>query len=79
MIALFFAGLPVAKVALVAGALLLITRRVKPERVYREIDWPLLVMFAGLFIVVAGIEKTPLAEDAVRLAPAGFELDRTAP
>ncbi len=58
MIALFFSGWPVAKVALVAGALLLITRRVKPEKVYHEIDFGLLVMFAGLFIVVAGIEKT---------------------
>jgi Na+/H+ antiporter NhaD/arsenite permease-like protein len=61
MVAFFFAGWPVPKVALVAGAILLITRRVKPERVYREIDWGLLVMFIGLFIVVAGVERTPLA------------------
>lgn len=33
MIVLFFAGWPVAKVAIVAGALLLATRRVKPENV----------------------------------------------
>ena len=26
--------------------------RVKPEKVYRQIDWGLLVMFTGLFIVV---------------------------
>jgi Na+/H+ antiporter NhaD/arsenite permease-like protein len=38
MIMCFFIGWPVSKVALVAGALLLITRRVKPERVYAEID-----------------------------------------
>jgi Na+/H+ antiporter NhaD/arsenite permease-like protein len=61
MVAFFFAGWPVPKVALVAGAVLLITRRVKPERVYREIDWGLLVMFIGLFIVVAGVDRTPLA------------------
>ena len=54
MIACFFAGWPVAEVALAAGALLLITRRVGPETIYREIDWPLLVMFVGLFVVVAG-------------------------
>jgi Na+/H+ antiporter NhaD/arsenite permease-like protein len=63
MIVLFFAGVPVPKVALVAGALLLITRRIKPERVYHEIDWGLLAMFAGLFVVIAGIEKTPLTAD----------------
>lgn len=59
MVVFFFLGWPVPKVALVAGAILLVTRRVKPERVYREIDWGLLVMFIGLFIVVAGVEKTP--------------------
>src|SRR5260370_6681903 len=54
MIVLFFAGWPVPKVALMAGALLLVTRRVKPERIYREIDWSLLVLFIGLFILVGG-------------------------
>lgn len=60
MIVFFFAGWPVPKVAIVAGALLLITRRIKPEKIYMRIDWSLLVMFAGLFIVVAGLEKTSL-------------------
>ena len=46
-----------AKVAIVGGALLLFTRRIKPAKVYREIDWPLLVMFAGLFVVVGGFEQ----------------------
>jgi Na+/H+ antiporter NhaD/arsenite permease-like protein len=59
MIVFFFAGWPVPKVAIVAGGTLLVTRRVKPEKVYREIDWPLLVMFGGLFVVTAGVEKTP--------------------
>lgn len=65
MIVLFFVGLPIAQVAILAGALLLVTRRVKPEKVYFDIDWPLLVMFTGLFIVVAGLEKTVLTPDAV--------------
>ena len=30
----------------------------------REIDWPLLVMFVGLFIVVAGVEKAASSQDA---------------
>ena len=77
MIVFFFAGWPVPKVALVAGALLLITRRVKPDRIYREIDWSLLVMFIGLFIVVAGVEKTRLSSDMLALA-ARFHLERTA-
>lgn len=59
----FFLGTPPAKAAIAAGALLLITRRVKPERIWREIDWSLLLMFAGLFIVVHGFEKAALTSD----------------
>jgi Na+/H+ antiporter NhaD/arsenite permease-like protein len=62
MLVAFFAGAPVAETAMVAGALLLITRRVKPEKVYHDIDWSLLALFAGLFIVTAGLEKTRLPE-----------------
>ena len=65
MVVLFFAGQPVARVAILAGAVLLFTRRVKPEKVYFDIDWPLLVMFAGLFVVVAGIEKAVIGPDVV--------------
>jgi Na+/H+ antiporter NhaD/arsenite permease-like protein len=75
MIVLFFAGWPVPKVALMAGALLLVTRRLKPERIYREIDWSLLVLFIGLFIVVAGVEKTSLPGDLFR-ATQRFHLER---
>jgi Na+/H+ antiporter NhaD/arsenite permease-like protein len=78
MIVFFFVGWPVPKVAVTAGALLLLTRRVKPERVYREIDWSLLVMFIGLFIVIAGIEKTQLSADLFAVA-GRFHLERTAP
>ncbi|ESX42891.1 citrate transporter [Mesorhizobium sp. LSHC426A00] len=64
----FFAGVPVAKAALIGGAILLLTRAIKPARIYREIDGPLLFMFAGLFIVVAGAEKTLLTPDIIASA-----------
>lgn len=57
---LFFVGAPVAEVALGVAAWLLATRRVRPEKVYREIDWPLLVMFLGLFVVVGAVEHASL-------------------
>jgi Na+/H+ antiporter NhaD/arsenite permease-like protein len=60
VVALFFAGQPPAKAAIVVGALLLLTRRVKSARVYAEIDWSLLLMFTGLFIIVAGAERALL-------------------
>lgn len=75
MIACFFSGWPVPVVALVAGAALLVTRRVKPEKVYQEIDWPLLVMFIGLFIVIAGVDKAVFAARAAETA-SHLRLDR---
>ncbi len=69
----FFAGIAPAKVAIVLGALLLL-HPIKPQRVYREIDWSLLLLFVGLFIVLAGAEKallTPALRDAVAGAGLG--------
>jgi Na+/H+ antiporter NhaD/arsenite permease-like protein len=48
LIVLFFVGVVPAKAAIIIGGLLLLTRRVKSRRVYAEIDWSLLLMFAGL-------------------------------
>jgi Na+/H+ antiporter NhaD/arsenite permease-like protein len=42
----------------------LFTRRVKADKVYFEIDWPLLLMFVGLFVVVAGLEQAVLVPEA---------------
>jgi len=53
-------GVNPALAALSAGACLLISRRIVPTEVYARVDWGLLAMFAGLFIVVAGIEKVGL-------------------
>jgi len=50
-VGLFFTGLPLELIALGAASVLLLGR-VKPEKVYRQIDWSLLVMFTALFIVV---------------------------
>jgi Na+/H+ antiporter NhaD/arsenite permease-like protein len=47
--------------AMAGAAVLLVTRRVEPGRVYELIDWPLLVMFAGLFVVVEGVERAGIA------------------
>jgi Na+/H+ antiporter NhaD/arsenite permease-like protein len=54
-VGLFFSGQPIALVALIAAGVLLLGR-VRPEKVFRSIDWPLLVMFAGLFVVVHAFE-----------------------
>ncbi|MGH7139943.1 MAG: SLC13 family permease, partial [Pirellulales bacterium] len=54
-VALFFAGQPIALVALGAAGLMMLGRT-RPDKIYRTIDWPLLVMFTGLFVVVHAFE-----------------------
>jgi Na+/H+ antiporter NhaD/arsenite permease-like protein len=65
MVGGFLAGVAPALVAIVAGSVLLFTRRIKSEKIYAEIDWTLLLMFAGLFIVVAGLEKSVLSPGGI--------------
>jgi len=61
MLAAFIGGVPVPLAALGAASLLLVTRRLKPERVFRDIDWSLLVFFSGLFVVTGAIEESELS------------------
>ena len=68
LIALFFAGQPPPKATIVIGGLLLLTRRIKSERIYREIDWSLLLMFVGLFIIVAGAQHALLTPGVLAAA-----------
>jgi Na+/H+ antiporter NhaD/arsenite permease-like protein len=67
VLVLFALGYQTDLVAMAAGAFLLFTRRIKPARIYRLIDWTMLVMFAGLFIVVAGLETTGFAPAMLNL------------
>ncbi|HLY56126.1 MAG TPA: anion transporter [Stellaceae bacterium] len=75
LITVFFAGVVPAKAAIIVGGLLLLTRRVKSRRIYAEVDWSLLLMFSGLFIIVAGAQRALLSPDRVA-AVAGLHLDR---
>jgi len=60
MVTALILGMPVPLAAAVAAALLLVTRRTDPERVFQEIDWGLLVFFCGLFVVTGAIETSGL-------------------
>ena len=70
MLVAFLAGVPIALVAIAGAAYALLTRRVRPEKVYREIDWELLVLFVGLFVVIGGIEASGLADEILGWAGA---------
>src|SRR2546430_3263147 len=54
----FLAAVPTWIRAVPGAGVTLLTRRVKPEKVYREVNWGLLVLFAGLFVVTAGLEAS---------------------
>ena len=62
MLAAFLAGVPIAVVAIGGAAYCLLTRRVKPDKVYREINWSLLVLFVGLFVLTGALEAAGLTE-----------------
>jgi Na+/H+ antiporter NhaD/arsenite permease-like protein len=64
----FLAGLSPALVAAMGGALLLIRRSVHPEEIYKEIDWPLLVFFIGLFLIIGAAEQAGIAQQMLALA-----------
>jgi Na+/H+ antiporter NhaD/arsenite permease-like protein len=52
----FLSGFDPAIVASLGAALLLVTRRLKPNKVYAGIDFNLLVIFIGLFVIIGGVE-----------------------
>ena len=60
IIAAYVNGIDLALAATAGAAFLLVTRRVKPNKIYTSIDFNLLVIFIGLFVVVAGVEKSGL-------------------
>jgi Na+/H+ antiporter NhaD/arsenite permease-like protein len=70
MLIAFLAGVPIALVAIGGAAYSLFTRRVNPAKVYREVNWPLLVLFVGLFVLTGGIEHAGLVDDLVGWAGA---------
>jgi Na+/H+ antiporter NhaD/arsenite permease-like protein len=58
----FFAGFNVAWTALASATLLLCIAGWEPRKVFKQVDWPLLLFFAGLFIVVGGLRQAGVVE-----------------
>jgi Na+/H+ antiporter NhaD/arsenite permease-like protein len=61
MLIAFVVGAPIALAAIIAAAALLVTRRTEPETVFARVDWPLLVLFSGLFVVAGVLDYTHLS------------------
>jgi Na+/H+ antiporter NhaD/arsenite permease-like protein len=70
----FLAGYDTALVSAAGAAVLLITRRVSPNKVYAAIDWDLLMLFGGLFVVVGAAEQAGIDKRLFNLlAPIGLQ------
>lgn len=52
------AGQKLPLVALTGAALVVLVGRARPADAFAQVDWGLLVFFAGLFVVIAGINRT---------------------
>jgi Na+/H+ antiporter NhaD/arsenite permease-like protein len=55
-------------VAIVGGLLLLAVSRLDPHEVARDVEWPTLVFFAGLFVMVGGLVATGVIDGVARSA-----------
>lgn len=70
----FLLNYPLAQAALVAAGLLLLSRRIRSERFFSRVDWELLVMFSGLFIVTRAVGELGLLGPLEALAKSSWGL-----
>jgi Na+/H+ antiporter NhaD/arsenite permease-like protein len=61
-------GLEPSVVALLGGLLLLALSRLDPADVARDVEWPTLIFFAGLFIMVGGLVATGVIDTLAHAA-----------
>ncbi len=66
LLALFATPLPQATGVLVIAGALLVSRRVASREMLGMVDWHLLVLFAGLFVVTDAVAQTGALEEIVR-------------
>lgn len=80
LVVFLFTGWPREVAALVGAGVLLMSRRFHSSHVMGFVDWELLVLFAGLFVVNHAFASTGLAADAVALlATQGVHLNDPGP
>jgi len=64
----FLLGFHPPLVAAAGGALLLVRRTRDPKDVYGDVDWSLLVLFLGLFLIIGGAEQAGITGQLLRAA-----------
>jgi len=75
VIALFFTSLPKEMIALAAAGIHIASRKFRTEELLGLVDWSILVLFIGLFVIAGAFQTTGYGELAVRwLANNGVNL-----
>jgi Na+/H+ antiporter NhaD/arsenite permease-like protein len=75
-IGLFFTRLPKEIIALTAAGIHLASTKFHTDDLLKLVDWPILVLFMGLFVVAGAFQSTGYGDQAVRwLAQEGFNLN----
>jgi Na+/H+ antiporter NhaD/arsenite permease-like protein len=64
----FFLGFSPALVAALGGAFMLLSPHIDRQKIFEEVDWSLLVLFTGLFLVIGGAEEAGIAQSLLRVA-----------
>jgi Na+/H+ antiporter NhaD/arsenite permease-like protein len=79
VVGLFFSSLPKEVIALAAAGIHLASTRFRTEDLLGLVEWPILVLFMGLFVVTGAFESTGCGDQAVRwLAHRSFDLNAPA-
>jgi len=55
-------------VAATGGALLLVQRQRSPKAIYGDVDWSLLMLFLGLFLILGGAERVGVTQELLGVA-----------
>jgi Na+/H+ antiporter NhaD/arsenite permease-like protein len=76
VIGLFFTSLPKEVIVLAAAGIHLASTKFRTEDLLGLVEWPILVLFMGLFVVAGAFQSTGYGEHAIHwLAQGGFNLD----
>jgi Na+/H+ antiporter NhaD/arsenite permease-like protein len=79
VIGLFFSPLPKEIIALAAAGIHLASTRFRTNDLLGLVEWPILVLFMGLFVVTGAFESTGCGDQAVQwLAHGGFNINAPA-
>jgi Na+/H+ antiporter NhaD/arsenite permease-like protein len=76
VIGLFFTSLPKEITALAAAGIHLASTKFRTDDLLKLVDWPILILFMGLFVVTGAFQATGCGDQAVQwLAHGGFNLN----